>query len=94
MGTIRERNGGSLVAPAGFLSTTNDALALVEEWTESEALDSWFFLCGLNPEVVQQVNEHIMRTRAALDRLLGDTDPCAGGRCTDPEAHAEGGHDR
>lgn len=43
--------------------STQAAILLIEEWTEDEALFSWFFLAGLNSSIVDEVNEHVMKMR-------------------------------
>jgi hypothetical protein len=46
-----------------FQPVTRKAIAMVEGWTESEAINGWFYMAGANPEAVAELDEHITRMR-------------------------------
>jgi hypothetical protein len=69
---IADRTGGHSATDPGFLPETNAAVSKIKGWTEQEALYSWFFVAGLNPSVIDQVDEHIQKTRELAGRRRGE----------------------
>jgi hypothetical protein len=55
-----------------FPPVTIAAIKMVEEWTEREAINGWFYMTGAMPEAVTELNEHIMRMRELRAPYIGD----------------------
>lgn len=51
-----------------FQPKTREALVLIEGWTESEAINGWFFMAGAHPEIVAEMHAHIMKMRELAGR--------------------------
>lgn len=82
------------------VSTANGAVSLPTkghfEMTVKMTEDSDGMPLGVEPRVNSKtVYKYVLpRIHLLLGRLLrATTNPCAGGNCSDPEAHAEGAHD-